>query len=106
MQLQFTLANGVPVVRLAHLELTCETCGRVFFRKRSKVKGALTFCSNTCKWVGQRTLADRTCARCGALVPRDALPKRPKYCSRACSVAARTSPASERLWQHVRKTAG
>jgi len=102
MQPQFTLANGVPVVRLAHLELTCDACGRVFFRKRSKVKGVLSFCSNACKWLHQRTWDGRTCDHCGVDLTRDCLRKRSRYCSRDCFNEDRRLPISERFWRHVR----
>jgi hypothetical protein len=106
MQPQFTIANGVPVVRLAHMELTCEQCGRVFFRKRSKVKSAVSFCSNACKWLSQRRWEPRPCEHCGSDVPRGALRHHSRYCSRVCFNEGRRLPIAQRLWRRVRKTDG
>lgn len=54
MPFQSTGRQPVRVPRHAHVELQCDTCSAVFFRRRSQPIGSYTYCSRPCRDEGAR----------------------------------------------------
>lgn len=107
MPFEFTLAGDVRVPRKAHAQLTCDQCGAVFFRPRSKVKGGRDFCSWACRYRISHLL-ELHCQTCGRSFSRlqSQVTGARSYCSNACRGIGLAVPISERFWRYVRKTDG
>lgn len=73
------------------VSVTCHTCAKKLFIKRSIVKNAqFNFCSQKCrrKWM-RTTMVQRTCLFCKKTFENSVLGGGAKYCSRLCNGRAR-----------------
>ncbi len=74
--------------RVTTVELTCQQCGKPFYRNRAAAPKA-HYCSSSCRNEALRaTPVTLVCQQCGQEFARSRRAEQPKYCSLACCGAA------------------
>lgn len=83
------------------MELTCHTCGKIFYRQHDRGIGN-KYCCNQCRYLKPKIAHEYNCEYCGKFFIQEG--KKIKYCSHVCANLNRFSNLTTKFWSYVLKS--